>query len=111
MILNEERLKDLHYVEGQALKQKNNVVAGLETEAEHCEALNSIPDTAALSLLNATLYELEGMRNGSESPLLKKMETQDYICGRWERPDQMIMFPEVVQLGENTKSICVSLLF
>ena len=71
------------------------MVAGVETPAEVCEALNT--DTAAVSLVNATLYDLEQMRNGSESLLLTELEkmTQDYIC---VLPTTT---PEEVQIGED----------
>ena len=103
-------MKDLHisvldqYLEDQALKN-NKVVAGVETAAEVCEALNSLPDTAAVSILNATLYDLEGMRKGSESFILTELEkaTQNYICGRYKNTDQP---PALTQEeGEDSKSI------
>ena len=94
------------YLEDLALQQ-NKVVAGVETPAEHCEALLSIPDTAGVSMLNATLHDLEGMRNGSESLILTEIQkmTQDYICGRDENTVLPATTPEEIQLGENTKSI------
>ena len=101
-------MKDLHisvldhYLEEQALKN-NKVVAGVETAAEVCEALNSLPDTAAVSLLNETLSQLEQMRNGSESLLLTEIEkrTQDYICGRNELTVLPTSTQEEVQRGED----------
>ena len=103
-------MKDLHipvldqYLQVKALQQ-NKVVAGVETPAEHCEALNSLPEAAAISSLNATLHDLEGMRKGSESFILTELEkaTQKYICGRLKNTDQL---PAATQEeGENTKSI------
>ena len=103
-------LKDDHnpildqYLEDLALQQ-NKVVAGVETPAEHCEALNSLPDTAAVSMLRTTLYDLEGMRKGSESLILKELEkaTQNYICGRYKNTDQPPASTQ--EEGEDTKLI------
>ena len=114
--LTADRLKDDHnvildqYLQYLQYLQHNKSVAGVETPAEHCEALNSLPDTAAVSSLNAVLSDLEGLRNGSESLILTGMEktTQDYICGRYKNTDLSTTTPEE---GEDTKTICISLLF
>ena len=70
------------YLWQQAVQHKK-VVAGVETAAEQCEAFNSLSDSAAVSSLNATLSDLEGFRNGSESLILTGLEkmAQNYICG------------------------------
>ena len=91
-----------HYLEEQALRN-NKVVGGVETPAEQCQDLNSLPDTAAVSLLDETLYDLEGMRNGSESLFLTEREkmTQDYICGTYEPRVLPTKTPEETQKGED----------
>ena len=104
-------MKDLHipvldqYLQVKALQQ-NKVVAGVETDAENCEAMNSLPDAAAVSMLNATLYDLKGKRNGSESLILggKEQMAKNYICGRWEPTVYPTTTPVEVQIGEDTKS-------
>ena len=89
------------YLEEQA-ERNNKVVGGVETAAVQCDHLNSLPDTAAVSILNETLYDLERLRNGSESLYLSEMEkmTQDYICGRNEHTVLPTTTPEEVQKGE-----------
>ena len=85
----------------------NKVVAGVETAAEQCAALNSLPDTAAASVLNETLYDLERLMRGSESLFLAEMAkiTQDYICGRNELTVLPTTTPEEVQRGDEVKNL------
>ena len=106
--LTEDNLKDAvptlildQYLVQQAL-QHNKTVAAVETPTEQCEAFNSLPDIAAVSQLNETLYDLAGLRNGSESLIHTKMEkmAQDYICGRLEHTVLPTTTPEEVQIGE-----------
>ena len=106
-LLTEDGLKDFHvavpdnYLEELALSN-NKVVGGVETAAVQCDHLNSLLDTAAVSILN-DLYDLERMINGSESLYLSEMEkmTQDYICGRNEHTVLPTRTPEEVEKGED----------
>ena len=94
----------------QEAREQHKVVAGVETVAEQCKALNAIPHTAALNTLNQTLTALEGMRIGSESPILTEVEkmTQDYICGRLGRPVLPTRTSEEVQISKWMNNIMLT---